>query len=92
MISRIRIAAVLTALAVAAAVTLPSGEAEARNRGGAVAAGVIGGALLGAAIIGASQAQSRPIYDRERGPRRCRWVADYDRWGNYVGRSRICRY
>ena len=88
MTAKIRFAAILTALTVAAAVTLPSSEAEARNRGGAIAVGVIGGALLGAAIAGHAHAHSGPAY-YEPGPR-CRWVAEYDRWGNYMGRTRVC--
>ncbi len=82
-----RIAAALTALALVGAVTLPSSEAEARGRGGLVAAGIVGGVLLGAAV--ASHAHAGPTYYYG-APRRCRWVAQYDGWGHYVGRSRVC--
>jgi hypothetical protein len=81
-----KIAAALTALALTVAVTLPS-DAEARGRGGLLAAGLIGGALVGAAI--ASQSHAAPAYYYGE-PRRCRWVAQYDGWGNYMGRSRVC--
>jgi len=26
------------------------------------------------------------------GYRNCRWVANYDRFGNFLGNSKVCRY
>ncbi len=83
-------AAALTALTLAAAVTLPSTQAEAR--GGAIAAGLIGGAILGAAVASHAYAGPGPGYYYGPAPRRCHWVARYDSWGNYMGRGRVCRY
>lgn len=51
----------IIALAAAATIVASVGHAEARNRGGAVAAGVIGGLAAGA-IIGGAIASSRPAY------------------------------
>lgn len=53
--------AVTAAAALAAALTLAPGDAYARPRGGAVAAGIIGGIAAGA-IIGGAIANSRPAY------------------------------
>jgi hypothetical protein len=53
--------AIIALAAMATIVTASIGDAEARNRGGAVAAGVIGGLAAGA-IIGGAIANSRPAY------------------------------
>lgn len=53
--------AILALAAIATIVIGSIGTADARNRGGAVAAGVIGGLAAGA-IIGGAIANSRPAY------------------------------
>ena len=53
--------AILALAAVATIAFASIGDAQARNRGGAVAAGVIGGLAAGA-IIGGAIASSRPAY------------------------------
>jgi hypothetical protein len=74
--------------------SLAPADAQSRRRGGAVAAGVVGGLLAGALIAGAAGAQARPapVYDapvleEERYCRR-RHVG-YDRYGDPVFRT-IC--
>ena len=79
-------AAALTALTL---VTLAApSEAQARHRGWGIAGAVIGTAIVAGAI--ASAAAAEPVYVV--GPRRC-WYADkFDRWGNYRGTVKRCRY
>lgn len=86
--TKIKIAAALTALTVAFTFALPAKEAEARRWGG-VAAGLAIGALAGAAIA-SSHAHAYPAYGH--GYKRCRWVNEYDRFGYYIGKSRVCYY
>ena len=78
--------AALTALTVAATFALPSNEAQARGRGWAIGAGILGAAVVGGAIAASAQ----PVYVE--GYRSCRWVANYDRFGNFLGNSKVCRY
>ena len=87
--AKLKIASALTALTLVFAMAAPS-NADARGRGGFLAAGLIGGALVGAAI--ASQSYAAPAYYYGDAPRRCRWVARHDGWGNYMGRERVCYY
>ena len=50
----------------------------------------VGPAIVGAAIVGtAVAASSGPYYG---GYRRCGWVRQFDAYGNYMGRVRICDY
>ena len=77
--------AALTALTLAATFALPS-NAEARGRGWAIGAGLVGAAIVGSAIAASAQ----PVYVG--GYRSCRWVSQYDRWGNFIGNTKVCRY
>jgi hypothetical protein len=83
MTTKIKFAAVLTALTVAATFALPSSEAQARH------GRAFGAALLGAAVVGTAVAASQPVYVV--GPRRCRFIDQFDRWGNYIGTAKVCR-
>ena len=48
-------------------------------------------ALLGGAMIGAAAASSGgPVYVSDYGYRRCRLVRQYDDYGYYIGRTRVC--
>ena len=86
MTTKIKFAAVLTALTLVATFALPSNEAQARGgRGFALGAGLIGAAVVGSAIAASAQ----PVYVV--GPRRCRFVDQFDRWGNFIGTAKICR-
>jgi hypothetical protein len=78
-------AAALTALTL---VTLAApGEAQARHRGWGIAAGIIGAGIVAGAIASAA---AEPVYVVE--PRRCRYFDKFDRWGNYLGTRKVCRY
>jgi len=57
-------------------------DAKGLGLGLGIAAGVIGAAAVGSAI-----AADGYCYD---GYRRCGWVRQYDAYGNYVGRMRVC--
>ena len=77
-------AAALTALTLAATFAMPSNQAHAQRRA------LLGAGLVGAAIVGtAVAASSQPVYVA--GPRRCKIVDQFDRWGNYLGTTKICR-
>jgi hypothetical protein len=77
MILKSKIAAAVAAVAIAASLTVPSGEAEARRWG----YGLLGGLIVGAAI-----ANSGPVH----GFSRCKWVHDYVD-GVYVGKVKVCK-
>jgi hypothetical protein len=88
MFRKFAIAAVTVATVATAAVTMTPGEAEAKNRAGAVAAGAIIGLAAGAII--ASQAQPRYY-----APVRC-YNKPIQRWSPYyrqyivVGYRQVC--
>ena len=80
-----RIAAVaLVALAVTGTMA-SSSQAEAKNLGWKIGAGLVGAAIVGSAIA----ASNDGYYD---GYRRCDFVPQYDVYGNYIGRVRTCNY
>jgi hypothetical protein len=76
-------AALVAALTIGATVAAGSSQAQAHHwHGGGWGWGGVGlGLALGAA------AASTYVYDSP-----CHWVRQYDRFGNYVGRARICNY
>lgn len=91
-----KIASVAFAIAtVAAAMTASAGSAEARwgHRGAPVAGLIAGGLALG--LVGAAIANSEPVYvedaDSFRYRRVCRLEPQYNDFGEYVGRVRVCR-
>jgi hypothetical protein len=88
-----KIAAVaLAALTLGTAVIATSGEAQAGHRHwgwGGVGLGVAAGALIGAGI--ASRNYYEPSYAYVDGPR-CRWVRQFDDFGRYLGKSKVCNY
>lgn len=78
-------AVALAALTLTAGLAAAPQQAEARN--GAIGLGIAAGVLAGAAIAGsAAYAQPHYVYY---GPR-CHWVRQYDSYGYYVGRVRVC--
>ncbi len=92
--------AMVAALTIAGSVVALPGEADARSRGGAVAAGVLGGLAAGAIIAGAAAPYyapppppayyaPAPVYY---GPS-CRWVRErwWDGYGWRVRRVQVCR-
>jgi len=76
-------AALVAALTLGATMVAGSSQAQARWHGGwgGVGLGFAAGALVGAA------ATSDYVYVP-----RCRWVRQFDQFGNYLGSSKICRY
>ncbi|MDU1691730.1 MAG: hypothetical protein E6848_19295 [Bradyrhizobium sp.] len=87
---RTRITALaLATLAVTGSVAATSTPAEAHgfhHWGWGVGAGIVGAAVVGSAIAASNEG---PYYG---GYRYCRWVPQYDVYGQYVGRVRTCRY
>ena len=85
--TKTKFAAALTALTLAAAVALPSSEAQAKPKWG-VAAGLIGAGIVAGSIY-AAHAHPYPVYADGY---RCRRVAQFDAWGNFIGSTKVCRY
>lgn len=80
-------AAALAAVTLAGSMVSASSEAQARGgRNAAIAIGVASGLALGALAAGSYYAE--PVYV---GGTRCRWVSQFDAWGNYMGKARVCR-
>lgn len=83
------ITAALTALTLITTVAATSGQAQAKSWG-AFGVGVAAGALIGAAATAPAYGYyGGPAYVVEPGYR-CRPVARYDAWGNYVRTVRVC--
>lgn len=78
-------AAALAALAVTGAMVSTTSQAQAKPPGWVfgVGAGIATAAVVGSAIA----ASNDPYYY---GYRRCGWVAQYNAFGQYVGRVRAC--
>ncbi len=76
----------LATLAVTGGIASTTTQAEAKNLGWGVGAG-----LLGAAVVGTAIAASSPGYYHD-GYRRCGFVRQFDAYGNYMGRIRTCNY
>ena len=88
--TKTKFAAAPTALAVTAAVALPSSEAHAGSRGWAIGAGLIGAGIVAGSIAAAAQpVYVEPAYTYRY---RCRYVDRFDRWGNYAGTVKVCGY
>src|ERR1700709_2082629 len=87
MSSKTRIAApALAALAVTGGMASTTTQAEAKNLGWGIGAGLVGAAIVGTAIAASND---RYAYD---GYRRCGFVRQFDAYGNYIGRVRTCNY
>ena len=72
----------LATLAVTGSIAATTSQAEARPLGWGVGAGIATAAVVGSAIA----ASNDPYY----GYHRCGWVAQYNAFGQYVGRVRTC--
>ena len=91
MSTRTRIAAVaFAAITLAASMVAGTGAAEAKKwhphygwGGAAFAAGLIGAGIAANAYA--------PNYYYAGAPR-CRWVRQFDDWGRYVGKAKVCNY
>ena len=82
-----RIAAVaLAALAVTGTIASTATQAEAKNLGWKIGAGLVGAAIVGSAIAASNDGFYHDGY------RHCAFVPQYDVYGNYIGRVRTCHY
>ena len=92
MSTKTKIAAVaLAAVTLGTTVLAGAGEAQARHWGGGWGwggAGFAAGALIGAGI--ASRAYE-PNYVYVDAPR-CRWVRQFDDFGRYIGKAKVCNF
>ena len=80
-----RIAALaLAAFAVTGGIASTTTEAQAGPKW-------IGPAIFGAAVVGTAIAASNSGYYYD-GDRRCGWVRQFDVYGNYMGRMRVCDF
>ncbi|MDB5602199.1 MAG: hypothetical protein JWN71_4243 [Xanthobacteraceae bacterium] len=82
------IAAALAVATLAGSVVTTTGSAQARN-GVGLGLGIVAGAVVAGAI--ANNAYAEPTYV-VREHRHCRWVRNYDAYGYYVGKTRVCNY
>jgi len=73
----------LATLAVTGSIAATTSQAEARPLGWGVGAGIATAAVVGAAVA----ASNDPYYY---GYHRCGWVAQYNAFGQYIGRVRSC--
>jgi hypothetical protein len=87
MSTKSKVAAALAVVTLATSLALPS-SAEAHGRRWGFAAGLIGAAIVSSAI--ANSVYAEPVYDDDYV--RCRFVRQYDKFGNYIGKARVCRY
>ncbi|MCC6889297.1 MAG: hypothetical protein IT536_12250 [Hyphomicrobiales bacterium] len=77
--------AALAGLTIATSLIATTGQADAQFRrwGPALGIGIAAGVVTGAII-----ANSGPVYVDGR----CGWLRQYDRFGNYLGRTWVCQY
>jgi hypothetical protein len=73
--------AALAIVTVTSSLIATTGQADAQFRRWGPAAFIAGGIVAGAVI-----ANSGPGYER------CGWLRQYDRYGNYMGRTWVCNY
>ena len=75
--------AALAVVTITSSMIATTGQADAHFRrwGPAIGLGIAAGVVAGAVI-----ANSGPAYER------CGWVRQYDRFGNYMGRTWVCNY
>jgi hypothetical protein len=83
--TKIKFAGALTALTLAATLAMPSSEAQARRWGWGLGLGV---GLVGTAIVAGAVANANTVYVDGY---RCKIVRNFDSFGNYLGKSKICK-
>jgi hypothetical protein len=86
---KLKVAAALAALTLAATVALPTTQAQAGHHGWGLG---FAGAAIGTAIVAGAVANSyaEPVYVD--GYRRCWMKPRYDIVGNYIGSVQVCGY
>ncbi len=77
---KMKIAAAVAAITIGAT-ALATTQAQAHHPHGGW--GPVGFGFAAGTIIGAAIASDGPYYN-------CHWVRQYDQWGNYVGRAKVC--
>jgi hypothetical protein len=88
--SKKAIAAALTALTLVTTLAATSGQAQAKSWGTGLGIGLAAGAVVGVAAASSGYGYyGAPAYVVEPGYR-CRPVARYDAWGNYIRTVRVC--
>jgi hypothetical protein len=86
-------AAALAAVTLGAAMSATTGTADAKMWHHHHHGWGWGGAGLAAGLIGAGIASNAYASDGYYGGApRCRWVRQFDGWGNYIGRAKVCNY
>jgi len=81
-------AALIAALTLGTTAIATTGQAQAKGWGwGGVGLGFAAGAMIGAAAASSAYAGPDYVYVP-----RCRFVRQFDSWGNYIGSARVCRY
>lgn len=86
-----KIAAVaLVTLTVAGGLAASSTQAEAKWKG--VGVGIAAGAIIGAGLAGAAYASGPAYYGYGGGYYNCRWVRQYNQFGYYIGKTKVCGY
>jgi hypothetical protein len=87
-----RIAAfALAALAVTGTMASTTQSAEARGLGWGIGAGLVGAAIVGSAIAAGNDGYYHDGYYYD-GYRHCYWTRQYNSYGDYIGRARVCNY
>lgn len=81
--------AALALASLVAAGTVASTTQQAQAKGPGLGFGIAAG-LVGAAVVGSAIAANEGYYGYGPGYRRCGWVRQYDDYGNFVGRVRVC--
>jgi hypothetical protein len=85
-------AVAIAAVTLGAAMSATTGTAEAKKWHGHGGWGW-GGAAVAAGLIGAGIASHAYASDYYYvGGPRCRWVRQFNSWGHYVGKAKVCNY
>jgi hypothetical protein len=94
MSTRTKFAAVaLAAITLGASMVAATGSAEAKNWNHHHGGWGWGGVGLAAGLVGAGIASNAYASDYYyAGGPRCRWVRQFDNWGHYVGKAKVCNY
>jgi hypothetical protein len=79
-------AAAVAALTLTAVMAASTGQADAKGFKPGFGFGLVAGTMIGAAA-----ASGGPGYV-DYGYRRCRWVRQFDEYGFYIGRARVCAF
>jgi hypothetical protein len=82
------IATALTVATLAGSLVIPTSSAQAGHRGWGIGAGLVGAAIVGTAVAASAAPYGGYYVD---GYRRCGLERQYDVYGNYIGKVKVCR-